>query len=210
MNNKTSVFSGFLKDNAVLSGLMVISPIIVCGDTIMNALALIYVFSTITFLTVTIGSFIPKKLSYGLKTILLTVIASLIYIPVKALAEEFFPGVVERTGIYFMLIAVNSIIVVQSHIKFHKMTRGKMTVSLISHILGFDVVMLIISAIRELSAYGTFCGRIVDADIFISGLGMPFGGFIILGLACGLYRYLVPSAKKDDELTGGDSNVSDF
>lgn len=210
MNNKRSVFDGFLRDNAVLSGLMVISPVIVCGDTVMNALALIYVFSSITFLSVTIGSFIPKKLSYGFKTIIHAVIASLIYIPVKTVAEQFFPGVVERTGIYFMLIAVNSVIVVQSHIKFHKMTKGKMTVSLISHILGFDLAMLLISAIRELLAYGTFCGRIVDADVFISGLGMPFGGFIILGLACGIYRYFVPSAKRDNELTGGDSNVSDF
>lgn len=209
MNNRRSVFDGFITGNAVLSGFMVISPIIVCGNTVMNALALIYVFSAITFLSVMIGSFIPKKLPYGLKTIIHAVIASLVYIPVKTAADEFFPGVIERTGIYFMLIAVNSIIVVQSQTKFHSMTKGKMMISLISHILGFDTVMLILSVIRELLAYGTFCGRIVDADIFISGLGMPFGGFIILGLACGLYRTIVPSAKKDD-ITGGDSNVSDF
>lgn len=209
MNNRRSLFEGFITDNAVLSGFMVISPIIVCGNTIMNSIALIYAFSAITFLSVMIGSFIPKKLPYGLKTIIHAVIASLVYIPVKMAADEFFPGVIERTGIYFMLIAVNSIIVVQSQTKFHNMTKGKMTVSLLCHILGFDAVMLVISAIRELLAYGTFCGRIVDADTFISGLGMPFGGFIILGLACGLYRSIVPSAKNDD-ITGGDDNVSDF
>lgn len=209
MNNRRSLFNGFITGNAVLSGFMVISPIIVCGNTIMNSLALIYAFSAITFLSVTIGSFVPKKLSFGLKTIIHAVIASLVYIPVKIAAEEFFPGVIERIGIYFMLVAVNSIIVVQSQTKFHDMTKGKMTVSLICHILGFDTVMLVISAVRELLAYGTFCGRIVDADIFISGLGMPFGGFIILGLACGLYRTIVPSAK-DDDITGGDGNVSDF
>ena len=209
MSKKSSVFNGFLSHNTVFSGFMVISPIIVCGNTVMNAFALIYAFSAITFLSVIIGSFIPKKLSYGLKTILHAVIASLVYIPVKMAAEEFFPGVIESTGIYFMLIAVNSIIVVQSQTKFHRMTKGKMMLSLISHILGFDAAMLIISAVRELLAYGTFCGRIVDADIFISGLGMPFGGFIILGLACGLYRSMVPSAKNDD-IAGGDGNVSDY
>ncbi|MBR6581704.1 MAG: electron transport complex subunit E [Ruminococcus sp.] len=209
MNNRCSILDGFITGNAVLSGFMVISPIIVCGNTIMNSLALIYAFSAITFLSVTIGSFIPKKLSFGFKTIIHAVIASLVYIPVKMAAEEFFPGVIERIGIYFMLVAVNSIIVVQSQTKFHNMTKGKMTVSLICHILGFDVVMLVISAVRELLAYGTFCGRIVDADMFISGLGMPFGGFILLGLACGLYRSIVPSVKNDD-IAGGGSNVSDF
>ena len=65
--NKRSVFAGILGDNAVLSGLMVISPVIVCGDHIRNALVLIYAFSTITFLSVIISSFVPRKLPYAVK-----------------------------------------------------------------------------------------------------------------------------------------------
>ena len=69
--------------------------------------------------------------------------------------------------------------------------------------------MLVISAIRELIAYGTFCGRVVDADIVISGLGLPFGGFIILGIACGIYRCIAPNSKDTDDF-GGDSDVYNF
>ncbi len=208
MNKRIPVSNGLIVKNTVLSGLMVISPVIVCGNTVMNALALIYAFSAITFISVAAGSFIPRKLPYGLKIIIYASLGALAYIPVKAAAEEFFPGVIERTGIYFMLIAVNSLITVQSEAKFYKYTKGKMIISLICHILGFDAVMLLISAIRELLAYGTLCGRIVDADIVISGVGMPFGGFILLGIACGIYRSIVPNRKKDD--IGGDSDVYNY
>lgn len=210
MNKKKSVFDGFIRDNSVLSGLMVISPIIVCGDTVMNAIAMIYAFSAITFISVLAGAFIPKKLSYGVKTIILAAIGAAVYIPVKFAADEFFSFVMDRIGIYFMLIAVNSLITVHAQVKFYRMPKGKMIVSLISHILGFDVVMLILSVIRELLSHGTFCGRIVDADVIISGLSMPFGGFILLGLCCGIYRSIVGAVRENDDVSGGDSDVSGF
>lgn len=209
MNKKNSLFDGLLGNNTVLSALMVISPVIVCGNTIMNAAALVYVFSTITFLSVMLGSFVPSKLPYGVKVIIYAIISSVVYIPAKFAAEEFFPDVIPRVGIYFMLIAVNSLITLQTEARFYRMTKGKMTVSLIFYILGFDVVMFLISVIRELMAYGTFCGRIVNVKIMISGLGTPFGGFIILGILCGIYRCLRSSLSHENSGSGGDADVSD-
>lgn len=209
-NKKRSLLDGLVSGNTVLSGFMVISPIIVCGNTVMNALALIYVFSAITFISVMSGSFIPKKLPYGLKIMIYAIIASIVYIPVRAAAEEFFPDIIPRIGIYFMLIAVNSLITVQTEAKFYRMTKGKMTLSLILHILGFDAVMLIIAAVREILAYGTFCERLVDADIIISGFGEPFGGFILLGLFCGIYRGICNVLSHDVDVSGGDADVSNI
>ncbi len=209
-NKKRSLLDGLVSGNTVLSGFMVISPIIVCGNTVMNALALIYAFSSITFISVMSGSFIPKKLPYGLKIMIYAIIASIVYIPVRAAAEEFFPDIIPRIGIYFMLIAVNSLITVQTEAKFYRMTKGKMTLSLILHILGFDAVMLIIAAVREILAYGTFCERLVDADIIISGFGEPFGGFILLGLFCGIYRGICNVLSHDVDVSGGDADVSNI
>ncbi len=208
-NKKNSVFDGLIGDNTVLSGLMVISPVIVCGDTIGNALAVIYAFSAITFLSVLINSFVPKKLPYTVKIIIYTLVSSVVYIPVRSAASHFFPEIVERLGIYFMLLAVNSLIVVQSEARFFKMKRGKMILSLIFFILGFDVVMLITAFVRELLSYGTINGRIVDADMLISGLGMPFGGFILLGIFCGIYRGIRAAVRHENNSGGGDGDVSD-
>ncbi|MBR6623497.1 MAG: electron transport complex subunit E [Ruminococcus sp.] len=197
---RSSVFDGILGDNIVLSSLMVISPVIICGDTFRNAAALIYAFSAITFLSVLISSFVPKKLSYTVKVIMYAVISSLVYIPVKWAAQEFFPGAVERIGIYFPLLAVNSLIIFRSEAELYKLPKGTMILKLIFYILGFDAVMLITGFVRELFAYGTINGRIVDITTPVSGLAQPFGGFIFLGLFCGLYRWIrsVVISKKDE------------
>lgn len=207
MSKKNSVFDGLLGDNTVLSSLMVISPVIMCGDTLRNAIAVIYAFSAITFLSVLAGSFVPKKLPYAVRIIIYTLISSLVYIPVKLAARQFFPEVIDRIGIYFMLLVVNSLIMVQTEAKFYRMKRGRMIFSLVFYIIGFDAVMLITSFLRELIAHGTIYDRVADADTLISGFGMPFGGFIFLGLFCGLYRKIRSVLRREN--SGGDSDASD-
>lgn len=206
-NKKTAVFDGLLGDNTVLSSLMVISPVIMCGNTLANAVALIYAFSAITFFSVVLGSFVPKRLPYAAKIIIYAVISSIVYIPVRTVAREFFPEVITHVGIYFPLLAVNSLIVVQSETKFCRMKRGTMIGSLVFYILGFDAVMIVTAFVRELLAYGTINGKLMDADTLISGLGLPFGGFIFLGLMCGLYRKVRSAARRENSETGGDGNV---
>lgn len=206
---KSTVFDGILGDNMVLSSLMVISPVIICGDTLKNAEALIYAFSAITFLSVLISSFVPKKLPYTAKIIIYAVISSLVFIPVKLAAREFYPDSISRIGIYYPLLAVNSLIVFQTEAKFFRMKKPRMILSLIFYIIGFDLVMLITGFVRELLAYGTINSKIVDADTLIGGLGQPFGGFIFLGLMCGIYRKVRSMASREENDVRSEANVSD-
>lgn len=196
---KNTLTSGLLNDNTVLSACMVISPVIMCGDTLKNALALIYAFSAITFLSVLISSFIPNKLPYALKITIYALISSLVYIPVKLLAVEIYPESIERIGIYYPLLAVNSLIVYQTESRFFRMKKSEMVGSLIFYILGFDAVMLLTGFIRELLAYGTINSRMVDMNTLISGLSQPFGGFILLGILCGVYRKIRSAAINSKE-----------
>ena len=207
-NNKKQLLGGILGDNIVLSGLMVISPVIICGDTLKNAEALIYAFTAITFLSVLISSFVSRKLPYTVKVILYALISALVYIPVNFATREFFPGVIERIGIYFPLLAVNSLIVFQTEARFFRMKRTDMAVSLIFCIIGFDAVMLITGVLRELFAYGTINSRIVDINTLISGLSQPFGGFIFLGLMCGAYRFIRGLVSKNNDVRSN-ADVSD-
>lgn len=206
-NRKPSVTDGLFADNTVLSALMVISPVIVCGDNLKNALALAYAFTAITLFSVIISSFVPKKLPYAVKIILYAVISSLVYIPVRLAAESFYIGSIESIGMYYPLLAVNSLIVHQTEAKFFRMKRGKMISSLVFYIIGFDAVILITGLVRELIAYGTINNRVADMNTVISGIGQPFGGFIFLGLFCGLYRKIRLMVIKNQEVRG-EANVS--
>ncbi|MBR3761056.1 MAG: electron transport complex subunit E [Ruminococcus sp.] len=205
---KSSIFSGMLGNNIVLSSLMVVSPVIICGDTLKNAAALVYAFSAITFLSVMISSFVPTKLSYTVKIIIYAIISSFVYIPVKLAAQEFFPGAVERIGIYFPLLAVNSLIIFRSEAELYKLPKDHMIVKLIFYILGFDAVMIATGFVRELFAYGTINGRIVDVNTPVIGLAQPFGGFIFLGLFCGLYRCIRSAVINKKEDIRSDADVS--
>lgn len=207
-DRKKAMFGGVLGDNIVLSGLMVISPVIICGDTLKNAVALIYAFSAITFLSVLISSFVPKKLPYTVKVIIYALISALVYIPVKLAAQEFYPESIERIGIYYPLLAVNSLIVFQTEAKFFRMKKTDMIISLISCIAGFDIVMLITGFLRELFAYGTINSRIVDVNTLIGGLSQPFGGFIFLGFMCGVYRFIRGLVSNNNNVRS-DADVSD-
>ncbi len=207
--HRKTLASGLLGDNTVLSGLMVISPVIMCGDTLKNALALVYAFSLITFFSVVISSFVPKRLPYAVKIIIYAVIASLIYIPVKLLAQEIYPDAIERVGIYFPLLAVNSLIIHQSEAKFFRMKRTEMLGSLMFYILGFDAVMLLTGAVREIIAYGTVYSRMLDMNTLIGGVSKPFGGFIFLGLLCGVYRKLRAVVYESTSAEKEAANVSD-
>ena len=70
------------------------------------------------------------------------------------------------------------------------MKKSGMLASLVSYILGFDAVMLITGIVREFLAFGTINNRMTDTELIISGFSQPFGGFIFLGLFCGLHRKL--------------------
>lgn len=209
MNKKPSVFDGLLADNTVLSALMVISPVIVCGDTLRNASALICAFSAITLLSVLLASFISRRIPYAARIIIYAVISSLVYIPVRLAAQNFYPESIERIGIYFPLLAVNSLIVFQTEVKFFRMKRLRMIPTLIFYIIGFDVVMLITAFLRELFAYGTINSKMTDIPTLISGLAQPFGGFIFLGLMCGLYRWIRAAAERGKPQNRSVSDVSD-
>lgn len=206
--HKIALMGGILGENIVLSGLMVISPVIVCGDTLKNAWALIYAFSAITFISVLISSFVPSKLPYTVKIIIYAVISAVVYIPVRLTASVIYPDSISRIGIFFPLIAVNSLIVLQTEAKFFRMKKADMIVSLFFCILGFDAVMLITGLLRELLAYGTINNRIVDINTLIDGLSKPFGGFIFLGLMCGAYRWIRSFFRNESNEVRSDNDVS--
>lgn len=208
-DRKKFLMSGLLGDNIVLSGLMVVSPVIICGDTLKNAAALVYAFSLITFISVLLSSFVPRKLPYAARIIAYSLIAALVYIPVKLSAKELYPDSISRIGIYYPLLAVNSLIVFQTEASFFKMKKKDMIISLIFSILGFDTVMIITGFLREIFAYGTINNRIVDVNTLIDGISKPFGGFIFLGLMCGAYRCIKNMVTKGKNDVRSAADVSD-
>ena len=205
MENRRSLSDGFLRRNAVLSKGMVIAPIVACCDMLPKALMLSLVFAIVTILTVTIGSFYPKKLVYTMRIVLYAVTAAVIFIPAAMLCQFISPSVYgalgsmsvpgqgivpEAAAMYLPLLSVNSFIVLHSELHFYHMRKPVMLLSLIAHTAGFCVAACACAAVRELLAHGSIAGHVVDIPLLMRGFAAPWGGFIVLGVLCALHRVI--------------------
>lgn len=187
--NKFSAIDGLFRRNAVLAEGMVIAPIVVCCDTLPKALILSLAFACITFLSVSIASFFPKSIPYALRIILYAITSALIYIPVAMLCSYLNFAVI---GMYLPLLTVNSFVVLHSELYFYKLQKRLLLPALFLHIAGFCLTAVIIGLVREILAYGTICGRVVDVPVLMQGLSAPWAGFILLGILCAVHRKFFP------------------
>lgn len=187
---KKTIYDGLFEKNPILISGLIAAPVIVCTDTFRNALLLCYAFSSITFLAIMISSFLSRKLVYGLRIIVYTILAALVYVPVSMLAQQLFPTETLRIGVYFPLLAVNSMITTQTEFLFDRRNKFTLMLSVLCYILGFDLVVLLLGFLRELLAFGTVAGVMTGMPMLFHGLASPAGGFLLTGLLAVLWRKL--------------------
>ena len=180
---------GILLQNPVLDRGLVLAPVIVASYNYRNSLILGLSFILITFFTVLISSFIPKRIPYTVRTILYTLIACGVFAPTAMLMDFLFPGAVLRVGVFLPLLVANSLIVVKSESRFHKQSRGRMILDLFCNTLGFCLAIVVVGILRELLGSGSFLGTPIQGMPTASAVLMPFSGFILVGLlAAGVKR----------------------
>ena len=183
-----SRLDNILLQNPVLERGLTIAPVIVAGNTMKNGLSLGIAFCLITGITVALTYLVPRNIAYTFRVILNALMASIVFIPTALLLEKLFPGILFNLGIYLPLLVTNSLIVQKSGSRYHTMTAKEMFWQLGCTIIGFFLVIVLISAAREVLSYGTFLGNPVQWMPFtVPAAALPFGGFILTGLlAAGL------------------------
>lgn len=193
--NRFSVFDGMFRKNAVLAEGMVIAPIVVCCDTLPHAVMVSLVFACVTFLTVILASFYPKKIPYACRIVLYALTAALLYIPTALLCSSLDAasiGNLSQLTVYLPLLTVNSFIVLHSELYFCRLRRKVMLPVLFFYIAGFCLTAAFVGLLREILAYGTVWGRAVDMPLLLHGFSAPWAGFILIGLLCALHRKCFP------------------
>ncbi|MCD7804760.1 MAG: electron transport complex subunit E [Oscillospiraceae bacterium] len=187
-----------LTSNALLSTGSIIAPAVVVATSFQNALALCIVFSLVTFITVLICSFVPRKLVYTVRIIVYTFVASLVYVPVAILMENIMPAQFSALGIYAPLLITNSFITMKTESKFYRLKRGFMAELCGFYIIGYDLALLFFGFMRELLTNGGLFG-VQFLPLSIPSAGTVYGGFILLALTSAAYRWILRlSAKNKD------------
>ncbi|MEG2428782.1 MAG: Rnf-Nqr domain containing protein, partial [Oscillospiraceae bacterium] len=174
----------------VLEKGLILAPVVVASYNWDNAFVLGCAFMIITFFSVLISSFVPKKIPYTVRTIIYTLIASLIFIPVAYYMNMIYPETVFKLGVFLPLLIANSLIVVKSESRFHQHTKGYMLVDLFCHCVGFFFVIMFVGILRELLGSGSFMGIPINGMIKAPSILLPFSGFVIVGFLAAILRHI--------------------
>lgn len=177
---KQGVFAAILSHNPALVLGLDLPFIIVCSTTLKNAVALSIEMFLIHMVTVAAAMITVRCLPLWIRMLVNIGVAFMAMTVARYLVTGIFPDISNYVGMYLYLMAVNGITVYQTanitrEDKVSHVLRGALL-----NALAFALTMLLISLFREYFASGTLWGIPLPVSLRISGLAMPFGGFIFM------------------------------
>ncbi|HOE07034.1 MAG TPA: electron transport complex subunit E [Bacilli bacterium] len=186
---------GILKENPILVSVLGLCPTLAITKSVENAIgmgiAILFVLVFSNFIISLIRNIVPNEIRIPM---FIVVIATLVTL-VEMLMAAFLPALHESLGIFIPLIVVNCIILGRAEAYASKNKPLDSIIDGAGMAIGYTLVLIIISIIREFLASGTitFWGDLQltvnpeqSAQIFTSFFVSPPGAFIILGLLLGI------------------------
>ncbi len=187
-NKDSTRYEGLTTKNALFISGLVIAPAVTYATGLRQGLMLAAMFTAVTFLSLSIASFVPRNIVYAVRIILYTFIAALVYVPVYIIANQLFPSELTEMGVFAPLLITNSFIISKSEVKFFREKRSKMFSDIIFYILGYDAAVILYSAVRELLSGGSLMGSIYGIPTVMPVFSTTAGGLILLGFCAALFR----------------------
>ena len=186
---KARLSDGILKQNPVLmSGLFAV-PVIGAATSWDTALAVCYMFTVITPVSVGLCRLLPKKIAFAVRIVLYALITSLIYVPAMYTASLIFSvGLTEGISLYLAVIVTNPLILTKTESRFFLRTPLQMFKDVFGFVIGFDLACLLVGVIRDILADNIVGNVIVPLSFQMPSMNTVAGGFILVGVLAGLFR----------------------
>ena len=186
--NKFSVsLDGLFRQNIVLMSGLVTAPIIVAATSGERATVLVVSFFLMSYTSILLCRFIPRKIVYTVRTMLYATVAAVMFIPTMLLVERWFPETAKSVLLYIEILTVNSLLLAKTESRFYLKSYGEMTLDAFIYVLGYAIAAFAVGIIRELLAYGTLFGiRVFDP--LIPSAKSPFFGFFLVGILAAICR----------------------
>ena len=196
-NNKLSTLTrGIIKENPVLVLVLGTCPTLATSTSVSTAIgmglaATIVLICSNIFISL-LRRIIPEQVRIACYIV---VIAGFVTM-VDLLLQAFFPDIAESLGVFIPLIVVNCIILARAESFASKSKPLPAAIDGICQGLGYTMILLAMSATRELLGAGTLNGsRIFPAEYAANMLALPVGGFLTLGCLIALMQYIQRKVK---------------
>lgn len=137
---------------------------------------------------------IPEKVRIAAYVVIIATFVTMVQMCLNA----YLPDLSNQLGIFIPLIVVNCIILARAEAFASKNSVGKSALDGLGMGLGFTGALCIVSAVREFFGAGTLWGIKIYGESLTPPaiIGMPPGGFIVLGLLIALINYILMKKRK--------------
>ncbi len=217
MKRSEQLRQGLITNNPVLVQQIGLCATMAISTSLFNGLGMglsvLIILSCCNVVVSAIRKIIPGEIRLA---IFVVVIAGFVTI-VDLLLQAFLPALSQSLGVFIPLIVVNCIIIGRAEAFCQKNTVADSLFDGVFQGLGYTVVLVLMSVIREFLGSGRFGGGLLDTAngfrITLDGTGsgiqifpetfgvgilnLPFGGFLTLGLLIAAMQYLLSRKKKD-------------
>jgi electron transport complex protein RnfE len=200
MNFGKQFKEGLITNNPVLVQLLGMCSTMAITTSITNGVGMgvsVLIILTLSNIAISaIRKIVPNKIRIAMYIV---VIAGFVTC-VDLLLQAFVPAIAKSLGVFIPLIVVNCIILGRAEAFAAKSSIGAAAVDGICQGLGYTVVLLIMSTIRELLGSGCLLGvQIIPKQFPALLISLPVGGFIVLGCLIAAMQWALARPKKNKE-----------
>ena len=190
MNFGKQLKEGLLTQNPVLVQLLGMCSTLAITTTVANGIGMGLSVTIILALSNIFISLLRRIIPEQVRIAAYIVVIAGFVTMVDLLLQAFFPDIAESLGVFIPLIVVNCIILARAESFASKNKPLAAAWDGICQGLGYTVILLVMSAIRELLGSGTLNGvEIFPADYAAQMLALPVGGFLTLGCLIALTQW---------------------
>ena len=209
MNFGKQFKEGLITNNPVLVQVLGMCSTLAITTSLMNGLgmgvAVIIILTAANVVISAIRKIVPDKIRIAM---FIVVIAGFVTC-IDLLLQAFLPSIAESLGVFIPLIVVNCIILGRAEAFAYKNGVVASAVDGICQGIGYTVVLVVMSEIRELLGAGTLGAgllgegakgiQIIPSQFPAGLLTLPAGGFLVLGALIALTQWALSREKNKEE-----------
>ena len=190
MNFSTQLKKGLVTENPVLVQLLGMCSTLAITTSISNGLGMGISVTAILICANVVISLLRKLIPEQIRIAAYVVVIAGFVTMVDLLLQAFLPEIAESLGVFIPLIVVNCIILARAESFASKNKPLAAALDGLCQGIGYTLVLLVMSGIRELLGNGTLAGyQVFPAEFGALMMVLPVGGFLTLGCLIALMQW---------------------
>lgn len=184
--------------NPVLFEAIGIAPVVAMAVSVKTAIMLSVISTAELIIIESFTCLCLKKIKHWFRVLIYALFGVFINVPLFMFFTKIAPNETANVSIFIPLIAVNSLVALHCERVAVRKSLKDTLVDAVSASVGYVFIVFVTAIIREILGSGTFYGYSLKLPVRLSGLLLPFGGFLLLGFIAALFKRIIKKGYPDE------------